>query len=206
MYKHRINGNPDLKLLQALPVSRGKIVIAAVLIGVMGVMWIRLILSGKGKSGVGVGGPAAAAAANAPDQAGKTVSVHLSYIELPVIKGRHDALGRDLFTSADWSRFTFVDGAEPGKVSPEPIENRKTVTADDIGKIEAMIPLNGIIASENSARPEAFIDNKLVSTGSIVPFEYNGKTLELVVTEIYKNKVVLRWENFTINVKMPQVD
>ena len=134
------------------------------------------------------------------------VEKKLVYIDMPVIKGRNDVLTRDIFTTTNWGVFKPVEGVVISKGGGDPDIGRRTITADDITKLESLIKLDGIIASDDSAMPEAFIDSKLVSIGSKVAVEYNNRLLELVVTEIHKSRVVLRWEKFMLNVKMPQVD
>jgi hypothetical protein len=200
MAKGILKKNSDLELLRKLPVPKGKIIVAVALVAVMGAMWLRLLLRDKG-TGPSVAG-AAVVSEDVAGVVGGESAGRISYIELPVVAGRHDVLTRDVFTTRNWRAFRSVGGA----VIAIGDGDSGTITADDITKMEGLIKLDGIIASDGSAMVEAFIDGKLVSIGSKVAVEYNNRLLELVVTEIHKNRVVLRWEKFTLNVKMPQAD
>ena len=75
--------------------------------------------------------------------------------------------------------------------------------ADHIKKIAKSITLEAVIAGTN---PEAFIDDKLVSVGHKLAVRYNGRIYEFIVTGIHENKVVLKWNDFTVDVKMSQLD
>ncbi len=205
MTKDKQKKNSDLELLRKLPVPKGKIIVALALVTVMGAMWLRLLLRDKGAgAGPSVAGAAVVSENGVGAVDGKTVD-SISYIELPVIEGRNDVLTRDIFTMTNWGAFEPAEGVVISKGGGDPDIGR-AITSDDITKLESLIKLDGIIASDDSAMPEAFIDSKLVSIGSKVAVEYNNRLLELVVTEIHKNRVVLRWEKFTLNVKMPQAD
>lgn len=196
--------NADLELLRKLPVSRNKVIVAAILLSVMALMWLKLVLSNRGDNQATVD----AAVTLEADMAAEDMKSQstISYIELPVIEGRNDTLKRDLFMTSNWSSFKALKGAV-GKVSVgSGNDSGGAITEDDIAKIESIIKLDGIIASQSSATREAFIENKLVSIGSKVAVTYNNRVLELEVTEIDRNKVVLTWKNFRLEVKMPQAD
>ena len=108
--------------------------------------------------------------------------------------------------TANWGSFKPLKGSVAKAPNGSGNDSGGVITEDDIAIIESIIKLDGIIASQSSATREAFIENKLVTIGSKVAVNYNNRVLELVVTEIHKNKVVLRWKEFKLNVKMPQVD
>lgn len=203
MTKEKQKKNSDLELLRRLPISKGKVIAAVVLVTIMGAMWVRLVLKGN-DTGPSVAGAAVVSEGSATSGDGEIVE-RISYVELPVVEGRNDVLTRDIFTTTNWGAFEPVEGVVISKGGGDP-DIGLAITSDDITKLESLIKLDGIIASDDSAMPEAFIDSKLVSIGSKVAVEYNNRLLELVVIEIHKNRVVLRWEKFTLNVKMPQTD
>lgn len=202
--KNKTKKNADLELLRKLPVSKSKVIVAAVLLSVMALMWLKLVLSNRGDNQATVD---AATSSNVDLTAGDLKSQStISYVELPFVEGRNDTLKRDVFMTANWSAFKSLNGAVIQGGNGSGNDSERAITDDDIAKIEGIIKLDGIIASQSSATREAFIENKLVSIGSKVAVTYNNRVLELVVTEIHKNKVVLRWEDFKLNVKMPQAD
>ena len=202
--KNKTKKNADLELLRKIPISRSKIIVAVVLLSVMALMWLKLVLSNRGDNQATVD----AATTSEVDLAGGNTKLEtvISYVELPFVEGRNDNLKRDIFMTSNWGAFKALKGAvAPGR-NDSGNDATRAITDEDIAKIESIIKLDGIIASESSATREAFIENKLVSIGSKVAVNYNNRVLELVVTEIHKNKVVLRWKEFKLNVKMPQVD
>lgn len=202
--KNKTKKNADLELLRKLPISRSKVIVAVVLLSVMALMWLKLVLSNRGDNQATVD----AATTSEVDLAGgnsKPQTV-ISYVELPFVEGRNDTLKRDIFMTANWGAFKALDGAVAPGSNDSGNDAARAITDEDIAKIESVIKLDGIIASESSATCEAFIENKLVTIGSKIAVNYNNRVLELEVTEIHKNKVVLRWKEFKLNVKMPQAD
>ncbi len=201
--KNKTKTNADLELLRKIPISRSKIIVAVALLAVMSLMWLKLVLSNRGDNQATVD-----AATSEVDQAGGNSKLEtvISYVELPFVEGRSDTLKRDIFMTGNWGAFKALKGAVAPSRNGSGNDAARAITDEDIAMIESIIKLDGIIASQNSATCEAFIENKLVSIGSKVAVNYNNRVLELVVTEIHKNKVVLRWKEFKLNVKMPQVD
>lgn len=193
--------NSDAALLHGLPVSKSKLIIAAVLITIMAFMWLRLLLFNKSPD---TAAGAAAATINTQDKENTTKpSSELTYIELPFVPGRHDVLANDVFRPANWQAFKTVDDTQD---SGSGGLDRDVLTAEDIRRIDSLITLDGIIAEGGGQTREAFINGKLVSVGSKVAVEYDKRSVELTVTEIYRNKVMLRVGEFTLNVMMVQID
>ena len=165
--------------------EKRKLMIAVVLITVMGFMWIKVF---SGKSTV------AAAAANTAD-AGKQVAVQrtITYAALPVVFGRNDMLKRNFF---DCGSFGSSSG-QSDAVGGVGIGIHKA----NIAKIAKTIKLSAVITGEN---PAAFIDDKVVSVGSVLPIRCDGQTYEFVVTKITENTALLSWKDFSITVKIAQ--
>lgn len=195
MKQNKTHKNSDAALLHSLPVPKGKLIIAAVLVTIMGSMWLRLLLFNKSPD---TAAGAAVASINTQDKVNTTKSSpELTYIELPFVSGRHDVLANDIFRPRNWQAFK-----TPGDVSSVPNMDKDALTAEDIRKITGLVTLDAIIAEGGGQAWEAFINGKLVSVGSKVAVEYNKRSVELTVTEIYRNKVVLRVGEFTLNVMM----
>ncbi|MCD6392758.1 MAG: hypothetical protein J7M40_04540 [Planctomycetes bacterium] len=202
MKRNKTHKNNDAALLQGLPVSKSKLIIAVVLITVMAFMWLRLLVFNKTPDTVAggtLGGPVGA-------QVGSTATKpvpELTYRELPFVPGRHDVLANDIFRSGTWLVFGAVDDTQ-NTVGPDVDEH--ALTASDIRNITGLITLDGIIAEQGTRTPEAFVNGKLVSVGSKVAVEYNKRSVELTVTEIHRNKVVLRVGEQEVNVMIVQTD
>ena len=79
-----VKQNGDSGLVTGMPVQRGKIISAIVLISIMGILWLRVFLNSKDKQ----------ASANAKSSNKTTQNVEqeekskLEYVDLPVIEGR----------------------------------------------------------------------------------------------------------------------
>lgn len=191
--------NTDAALLRGLPVSKSKITIAVVLITVMAFMWLRLLLFNESPDTAA--GGAVVETVNTQDKKNTTKPLpKLTYIELPVVPGRHDVLRNDIFRLRNWRALGTVDDTQNSGLGGFD-RDKGALTAEDIRRIDSLITLDGIIA-EQGRTWEAFINGKLVSVGSKVAVEYNKRSVELTVTEIYRNKVVLRVGEFTLNVMM----
>ena len=200
MKQNKTHKNIDAALLHGLPVSKGKLIIAAVLVTIMAFMWLRLLLFNKSPDTAA--GGAAVATINTQDKEKTTKpSPELTYIELPFVPGRHDVLRNDVFRPGNWQAFKTGDDTQKsgsGGIN----RDKDTLTAEDMRRIDSLITLDAIIAEGGGQAWEAFINGKLVSVGSKVAVEYNKRSVELTVTEIYRNKVVLRVGEFTLSVKM----
>lgn len=199
MKQNKTYKNNDAALLQGLGVPKGKLIIAAVLITVMAFMWLRLLVFNKTPD------TAAGGTSSGPVgvQAGSTTTTkpvpELTYSELPFVPGRHDVLANDIFCSGAWL-FGEVDGAQ------RTVAGGPYIDESDIRNIIGLVTLDGIISEQGTRTPEAFVNGKLVSVGSKVAVEYNKRSVELTVTEIYRNKVVLRVGEQEIDVMMVQAD
>ena len=189
-----------MDLLRRLPVPKGRIVIAVVLVTTMALMWGRLLLSGRSYSTAAALGAASAASRVAAVES--KAHQRTKPVNLPEVAGRHDRLARDFFTTANWRSFQMVGGRSttPPAVVAEPQE----LTAQDIKTIEQAVKLDGIIAEQNSNAYEAFVNDKLVSVGDQISINYKKRQLTATVISINRNNVVLGLENFTLNVAMPQ--
>lgn len=211
MHDGKEHKKSDLDLLRRLPVPRGRMVIAVILVTTMAFMWARLLFSGKG------GGPAAASGAGtavasgtgldprANAQADAKAPARLTRVDLPVIAGRHDRLARDFFTTTNWKAFQSLEGG-PSRAAPVDPAAQQDLTDHDVRIIEQNLQLDGIIAEQNRNGRQAFINGRLASVGSEITVEYKSLSLKLKVLEIQKNNVILGLEKFTLNVAMPQAD
>ena len=201
MKHNKTHKNSDAALLQGLPVSKGKLIIAAVLITVMAFMWLRLLVFNKTPDAAAGGTSSGPVGAQAGSNTTKPVP-ELTYSELPFVPGRHDVLANDIFRSGAW----LVGEVDDTQNTVGPDVTEYALTASDIRNIKASITLDVIIAERGTRAPEAFVNGKLVSVGSKVAVEYNKRSFELTVTEIHRTKVVLRVGEQEIDVMIVQTD
>ena len=190
-----IDGVSDL--LRRSPFRRPRVIAAALLVTVMAFMWIKVLINHRAEKNEA---RAAVARAAAEAQAVGTQiqrQTRISLIRLPVVPGRNDTLMNDIFTADGWKAFPSGNRAGTG-TSPQEIDRDD---ADYINKIAQSISLEAVIAGPN---PEAFIGNKLVSVGQTLPVRYSDKIYEFTVDEIHANKVVLKWDDVSVVLKMSQ--
>jgi hypothetical protein len=196
MKPNTANINNASGLTGHLPVKKSKVIMAACLITIMAFMWIRVFLNRKAEKNEANAAIANASAQIQAAQQQKKPEVRISHVPLPVVLGRNDVLTHDIFTAQRWKAFPTGTGSE--RATPEAIARQD---ADYINKIAETITLDAVIAGQN---PEAFIGNNLVFVGSKLPVNYNDQIYEFTVTEIHETKVVLTWNDFTVDVEMSQ--
>jgi hypothetical protein len=171
---------------------------AAVLISIMAFMWVKVLVSHRAENNEARAATAQTAAQKAAaGQQEKLVKITLH--PLPVVPGRNDVLSHDIFTADRWKAFPSKNRAASGTFPKEINRN----DAEYIDKIAETIALEAVIAGTN---PEAFIGGKLVLVGNKLPIRYNEQIYEFTVTEIHETKVVLKWNDFTVDVKMSQLN
>ena len=170
------------RALASLSAQRKKVLIATVLIGVMVIMWARVLTR---KNAAQAGDYAARAQATAAEAA--KPKTKLTYVELPFVKGRNDVLARDIFNRA------YLDGSGGGSRHAE--QNREVIKrsaneqlSNRIETIGKEFRLEAIISGKN---PQAYISGTLVSRGGKLTVNYEGEQYEFKAVAISENEVVL---------------
>ena len=172
--------------------EKNKIFLAVGLIAVMAFMWTRVL--SKEDSPQTASAAAAAGILEAPVQR----EVEISYIQLPVISGRNDTIKDDFFSTKSWDAFvdTSAGHGEPSNYSTSAISGKA------LGEIGESLKLQAVINVEGDKGAEAFIDNNLVSVGSKLAVDYNGRVYEFIVDQILDTTVILSWKELKLVVKM----
>jgi hypothetical protein len=186
-------------LISRSPFKKPKVVMATVLICVMSFMWIKVFMNNRNEKNEARAAVARAAAESMGAVGQKEGQLKISLHPLPVVPGRNDVLTHDIFTADRWDDFPSEKNAGAGTS----LRKMDLNDADHINMIAETITLEAVIAGTN---PEAFINDKLVSVGHKLPVRYNDRIYEFVVTGINENKVVLKWNDFTVDVKMSQLN
>lgn len=175
-----------------------KVIVAAVLLSLMGLMWLRILLQ---KETV----PRAAGAATATSVT-SAQSKKPSFTAKPrppaIQKGYHDRLYRDPFDSAQAWWYTDKPQGEPrspATLSPE--EERRRVHEADLWAIADSLTLEAIILNADGSR-RAFIEGKVVTEGSTLTVVRNGSVYELTAQSVSDTEVVFTWQAFSITVHM----
>lgn len=160
-------------ILAVVSAERKKIITMALLLCVMGFMWSK-VLSGK-KQQQAIETRTIAAAKE------KTI-MSLTYISLPDVQGRNDRIKNDFFAPESFLGFNSAAG-KPNTVS---LKNEN----NDIESITKDIRVDAILSGEN---PQVFIDDQLLNIGDKLVVERGGKTYELELVKIMKDKIQLKY-------------
>jgi len=198
MKPNTANINNVSGLISRSTFKRPKVIMAAVLISIMAFMWIKVLANHRAERNEAAAAVARTAAQQAAVQQ-KEQQLKISLHPLPVVPGRNDILTHDIFTADRWKAFP-SDSRAKTRTSPQEIDRDD---AGYINKIAESIILEAVITGPS---PEAFIEGKLVSVGHKLPVRYNDRIYEFTVTEIHETKVVLKWNDFTVDVKMSQLN
>ena len=199
------NVNNPSDLLGGFGADRKKMIIAAALISLMIFMWGRVILSSRVSNDASAADVKTQAAIENTQQ--QTIQeIKIDYIELPVIPGRNDKLSRNFFDADNFSAFpldpegSYVSGSKSQKT------NVSQDQSQIIDQIAQTIRVDAIIVGQESGIGEAFIEERLLSNGSTFDVEHKGRIYEFEVVEVFESKVVLKWEDVTVTIKMSQDD
>jgi hypothetical protein len=184
------NSDAAKRLLAQVAAEKKKAVVATCLIVIMIFMWVR-IFSRKGPVGA-----QASTAVRIEGAAGESRQQQkISYVELEAIKGRHDVLTRDFFDAGDWSTFstTGADG-ETVEVGAGPNDVDK-----EIKKMAEKLKLQAI---ETGEKPQAFINDRLLSIGDRISVQEGTVKCEFEVLEIEVTEVLVRSGETEIKLKL----
>lgn len=178
-----------------MPQMNGKKILAGALLLILAVMWIRVFF---GKSDTA---KQAEAAVNAEVSEKPQENVKkFKRLKLPFESGRHDRLTTDMFASRG---NVINDGSSRGnKENEKKIKSQK----DAADKLAKKVELDAIILGADKVSHQAFINGKLQFSGDILEVRLNDENYELEVVEIFHNKVILKWNEYTISVRMAKLD
>ena len=188
------NNNALNAFVNRIVEEKAKSVTAFCLIALMVFMWVRVI---------GRKTPATAEATSAQDANSYTSQadsdLRISFIELPRIKGRNDALKRDFFTVDDWQGFL------NGRDNLISIEDADAASKDDaeetIRRVAGKLKLQAIWLGQS---PQAFINDKLLSAGDKLSVRDGDNVYECTITGIEENKVSVKFGKAEFTLKLIQ--
>lgn len=176
-----------------------KVVMAAGLIVVMVFMWGRLLFSG-GSEAKGSQGNAMQVIPPVP---GVQSSSTFERVDLPVIAGRNDVITHEMFTNAGWK----ISKGKKVTVASRSITEMDAKTQEmRIRQIAKSLELGAIIDGVKGEANEAFVDGELVSKGSKLAVRRAGKLYVFAVEDVMRDRVILKWNEFSIAVKMSEAN
>lgn len=190
----RNNSKGAKGLINQLAAERKKAVMALCLIGVMVFMWIR-VLSKKAPETAGAevaAGPVGTEEPSKPE-------LKISFIELPKVAGRHDAIARDFFASENWRHFIERQQKRNG------LEEINLLSSDGneevIKRLAEKLKLEAVMVSED---PRAYVNGETIKVGSKMFIGDGIDKYECEVVAIEENTVVLKCKEAEITLKLEQ--
>jgi hypothetical protein len=183
------------RLFNHLAAEKKKTVTALCLLGLMGIMWARLL---------GRKTPQTAGAITTQNQSDVTTTgshpgMGVSFVDLPKIPGRNDVLSKDMFNAGGWKDFVRdIEGAKLVGVD-DPNMGLQDGTEEVIKRVAEKLRLEMIVFRENR---QAFVNGKLLSVGDKVAVKSGVETYECEVTEIREKAVFLRCGEAKITLKL----
>lgn len=190
-------GGPN-GVVSQLAGNKKKSVMAFCLVAVMVFMWVRVLRDKQ---------PESAEAAMRREQTANEKSnsqsmPKMSFVELPKVEGRNDALSRDFFAVDDWQ--DFLAEGQAGALAG--IEEVNVMSGDELeksmGRVAKKLKLEAIELGPN---PRAFINDKLLGVGDKLAVRDGGDTYECEVIGIEENTVFMRCEEVEITLKLMKV-
>jgi hypothetical protein len=191
--KQKAKQSGGKQALSRITSEKKKIVIAVLLVGVMVIMWWR-VLANKKETPVSTAVFAAQTAA-AEEIAPK---VKVSYVDLPQVKGRNDILVRDFFSGSKWEGLgVSANGVKQPKNGVKKSDNEQL--GDTIEMIGKELKLEAIFSGKN---PQASVSGALVSLGGGLTANYEGEQYEFKMVAINENAVTLECKGVRVKLSM----
>lgn len=182
---------PGPRVLDHLMADRKKAALAAGLVAIMVIMWVRMLTGKKpGAAGAAPEQPPAA-------QSTQTPPVKLRFVELPVIEGRHDRIRRDFFSADTRAGFrrdsTPLDTGTDTEVHIGPGQQVQEVVARAAQRLRLEAVLEG---------PRAFINDRLVGVGETLSVKDGTTTCTFEVVRIQEDAVLVRCNGNEMTLKL----
>jgi len=188
--------NVHVDTARQMPQINGKTILACGLVLVLIFMWIKVFIGGSDST-------EEADATTIIKNVAKTQKKEVKFkrLQLPFEFGRHDRLTTDIFAPRNTEISNGKDGSSRDSNAEEKIKSQKDAAAKLANKLE----LDAIILGADKLSHQAFINGKLQVGGDKLEVKLNDKIYELIVVEVFHNKVVLKWNEYTISVRMAKI-
>lgn len=199
--------NKVKKVSMSLQNVSPKTMAAVTLVTLMAVLWGRVLL--KGKFGPESANAASRQAQNdSPQQADQVVkdtTVQVVAVPLDVLPGRHDRLTNNLFSADNWKAYAFNENESEPVVEVEveapqvdPAEQLRRMHQANLDKIAAALRLEAVILDANGKPSKAFINDKVLSVGTVLTVQEGPETYDLTLSELSKKEALFTWNEFSM--------
>lgn len=190
------------------PVSGGlrnlspKAMMMIVLLAVMGVLWGRVLLSGKTGPETASAEEAEQAALEQMMQSQQPAAVQVEMLELPEVPGRNDRLTCNFFCEENWDAFTF-EGHSDVQVnsSEQTLERHQQVKLEQIVR---RLVLEAVIEDAAGNPHQAFVEGKILSVGDTLTVQEGPDQYMLTVNQINEKEVMFSWNKSVVVLKMSE--
>ena len=182
----------------SMPTVEPKTIIAVVLVGMMLVLWGRVLMRSKI-------GPAAANAdtLTGPVEAGQAKSsVKIRTVALPVLEGRNDRIAADVFNAG--ARLQTLN--RNANQSQPKTGDKNLSAARRVEDLTKAVVLEAVIVNSQGRPEKASINGVVVSEGSSITVAADKEQVVLKVTKIESKQVELTWGEYRIISKMPDYE
>lgn len=178
-----------------IPQINAKTIVACGLFVMLIFMWVKVFVGGS------EGGQEISSALLISEAKAEIKVLKLRRLPLVHVPLRHDKLTADMFAP----KVTEIEN-DSSEVSIE-VEKRVEIKSqkDAAGKLAKKLGLDAIILGVDKSRHRAFINGKLKVAGDEISIKLNDQIYKVIVVEIFHNKVVLKWNDYTISVRMAQL-
>ena len=156
----------------------------------MAIMWGR-VLTGKK--------PAPAAASDQPEtsETSEAPAVKLKFIELPVVAGRNDCIGRDFFSAETLSSFQRESTSQGTGTETEVRIQTSQQIQEVIDRVAKELTLVAVFEG-----PRAYINDQLVSVGESLSVMDGEATYVFEVVRIQDDSVLVRCHGIEVSLRI----
>jgi len=179
-----------------------KTIAAVVLILVMAVLWGRALL----RKGPASAQAASSSASQTQDEVVKA-KLQIQPVVLSRIPGRHDTIASDYFKTDRWTAFQWTssqpDAGTPETSQPDAGQTKPRLSQEAFAQA---FTLEAIIKNTQAAPEKACINGAVVSEGSELRAKIQNEVVLATVMAIEANQVRLAWQDYVVELKMPEVE
>ncbi|MBN1359920.1 MAG: hypothetical protein JW993_04980 [Sedimentisphaerales bacterium] len=171
--------------------DRKKSILAAGLVAIMAIMWVRVLTGQKPK-------PGAAASVQPPAAQGAELpSVKLRFLELPRIEGRNDCIRRDFFSAQALTGFRRDSTPHSTSTDTEVRTGTSQQNQEVVARVAQKLRVEAVLEG-----PRAFIDDRLVGVGETLTVKEGTATYVFEVVRIHDDSVLVRCKGQEVTLKL----
>ncbi len=181
-------------VLQHAMADRKKVILAAGLVVIMIVMWVRVLTGKKPRLA------SASPSQPATTQPAETQAVELRFVELPTIEGRHDSIRRDFFSAEALVGFRRDSTPQRTGTDTEVRPGTSQQVQEVVDRVAKKLRLEAVL--EGPRGPRASIDDRLVGVGETLSVKEGTATYVFEVVRIHGDSVLVRCKEREVTLKL----